>query len=144
MRLSVIPEIPSGLVIPLEQCGIRTDSDFLSMTAAEILRSLPPGVVSIGEIKRYKNIVIEAASAPGYPARSLLNSMSGNVSPTIELSSSLGYITHLLAAHSGRVVELAGGRDSRKSVRQGSFVSTYLAQGYQGTCAQRRFALSRY
>ncbi|KAF9446615.1 hypothetical protein P691DRAFT_708249 [Macrolepiota fuliginosa MF-IS2] len=128
MRLNFIPELPQGLVASLEEHSIRTDSDFLSLSIVELLRNLPPGVATIGEIKRYKAIVAEASSAPGHSAKTLFDSTSGNDPPTVvDLPSSLACISPILAAHSGRIVELVGEGNSMKSEFALNLILRFLA-----------------
>ncbi|KAH7884633.1 P-loop containing nucleoside triphosphate hydrolase protein [Phlebopus sp. FC_14] len=67
MRLqSLIPTIPQDLVLALETCGIRTDTDLLFCgTSIGVLQRLPPGIVSLADLEKYTSLVAEKASAPG-------------------------------------------------------------------------------
>lgn len=118
MRLSAIPELPHEFVRCLEECGLKTDAEFLSTAPVEILRSMPSGSITRAEISRYKEMVAKAASAPGLVAGSLLESVSERMSYEVasELPSSLATLSHILSPHNGRVVELSGHRESKRSV----------------------------
>lgn len=118
MRLGTILELPPGITTPLEEHGIKTDNDLISMTPMDILRILPPGTITLGEISRCKDIVARASAASGYSANSLMRLSPSVLSSTLStaLPLSLDPIKHYLVAHSGRVVELSGHRDSKKSV----------------------------
>lgn len=119
MRLSAIPELPHEFVGCLEECGLKTDAEFLSTAPVEILRNMPSGSTTTrAEIGIYKEMVAKAASAPGLVAGSLLESVSERMSYEVasELPSSLATLSHILSPHNGRVVELSGHRESKRSV----------------------------
>lgn len=118
MRLSAVPELPQKFVECLEERGLKTDVEFLSTPTVEILRNMPPSSITRAEIGIYKEMVANAASAPGLVAASLLKPVSEKMSyeMTFELPSSLATLSHILSPHNGRVVELSGHPESKRSV----------------------------
>jgi hypothetical protein len=115
MRLSTITELPPEIVTFLEDEGIKTDSDFLSLSAVDILRKLPPKGITLGSIKKYKDIVARTSSATGVSATTLLESLHA-FTPS-ETTNSLIPVIPALAAHTGRVVEVSGHTNGKKSVK---------------------------
>jgi RAD51-like protein 3 len=120
MRLrSLIPTIPGDIVAVLEACGIRTDADLLfSGSPIDILQRLPPGVVSLADLKAYTALVADNASARG---------IRGDALYTVELQRQHAYHTDLTCGvdeldalvngfGGGRVFEISGDRGSGKTV----------------------------
>lgn len=120
MRLqSLIPAIPSDFVAVLEPCGIRTDTDLLFFgTPIDILQKLPPGTVSLADLKTYIGLVAESASARG---------IRGDELYTEELQRRRDYDTDITCGvdeldalvsgfGNGRVFEISGDRGSGKTV----------------------------
>lgn len=120
MRLqSLILSIPGDLVAALEACGIRTAADLLfSGTPIDILQRLPPGVVSLADLKTYIALVTESASARG---------IRGDALYPEELQRRHGYDTDVTCGvdeldalvngfGGGRVFEISGDRGSGKTV----------------------------
>jgi hypothetical protein len=117
MRLSAVAELSPEIIARLEEQGIKTDSDFLSLTGVEILRKLPHGTSTLGQIHDFKTIVARVSSAPGVSARIRLDSTPVSFSgDDASCPASLGLISLALAPYSGRVVEVSGTANSRKSV----------------------------
>lgn len=124
MRLGAIPELPNAIAKSLEEHGIKTDAIFLSMAPLDILRKLPLGSISLGEINRCKEIVARVSAAPGQSASSLLKSVPQKPSSmNVELPLSLEPVQSYFSPHTDKVVELSGDRNSRKSVRRAHKVS---------------------
>ncbi|KAF8556211.1 P-loop containing nucleoside triphosphate hydrolase protein [Imleria badia] len=120
MRLhSLIPTIPGDIVAVLEACGIRTDADLLfSGSPIDILQRLPPGVVSLADLKAYTALVADNASARG---------IRGDALYTVELQRQHAYHTDLTCGvdeldalvngfGGGRVFEISGDRGSGKTL----------------------------
>jgi RAD51-like protein 3 len=117
MRLSAIPELPAALAKSLEEHGIRTDAMLLSMLPMDIIRKLPLGSITLGEINHCKEIAARVSAAPGQSASSLLKSVPQKLSSmNIELPPSLEPVNLYLSPHSNKVVELSGDRNSGRSV----------------------------
>ncbi|XP_006459252.1 hypothetical protein AGABI2DRAFT_66758 [Agaricus bisporus var. bisporus H97] len=127
MRLGAIPELPNAIAKSLEEHGIKTDAIFLSMAPLDILRKLPLGSISLGEINRCKEIVARVSAAPGQSASSLLKSVPQKPSSmNVELPLSLEPVQSYFSPHTDKVVELSGDRNSRKSEFFLNIVLRYL------------------
>ena len=122
MRLqSLIPAIPGDLVAILEDCGFRTDTDLLfSGSPIDILQKLPPGVVTLADLKTYIALVAEKTSARG---------IRGDELYAEQLQRQLDYDTNITCGvdeldtlvkgfGNGRVFEISGERGSGKTVRR--------------------------
>ena len=119
MRLAaLVPFIPENLVTSLERCGIRTDADLLfSAPVFDIFRSLPPGTVTLRDLKRYVDTVAEKVSAPGISAEKLLDLEIQAQSNDSGLQSGVPELDHLLDGFGGcRVIEISGDKQSGKTV----------------------------
>lgn len=116
MRLSTITELPPAFVAFLEEQEVKTDSDFLSVTSVDIIRKLPQGTSTLGRISYYKTAVARASSAPGFSGRTLLQS-TPSISPkgSTKRWPSLTPVSPTLSPYTGRVIEVSGDSDSRKS-----------------------------
>lgn len=131
MRLqSLIPTIPGDLVAVLETCGIRTDADLLiSGTPIDILQRLPPGVVSLADLKTYIALVAESASARGIQGDALYTEeLQRRHDYDTELTCGVGELDALVNGFGGgRVFEISGDRGSGKTVRR-TRIHRYIAQ----------------
>lgn len=120
MRLqSLIPTIPSDLVATLEACGIRTDADILfSGTPIDILQRLPPGVISLADLKRYIALVAESASARGISGDELYTEeLQRRHAHDMDITCGVEELDALVNGFGGgRVLEISGDRGSGKTV----------------------------
>lgn len=116
MRLTAITELPPEFIAHLEEQGIKTDADLLSLTSADISHKLPPRTITLGQINNFKATVARGSSAPGVSARILLDSASVASSKDNLRCPSLGPTLPILAPCSGRVIEVSGLPNSGKSV----------------------------
>ncbi|KXN91628.1 hypothetical protein AN958_12480 [Leucoagaricus sp. SymC.cos] len=117
MRLSAITELPLEMITTLEEQGIKTDADFLSVPLVDVLLKLPPGKTTLGQLNDYRELVSRASSAPGIPAEQLMGRLPETTSTKhdIKWSPSLLPVSGALTPFSGRVIEIAGHGNSRKS-----------------------------
>jgi len=117
MRLSAIPDLPPGVVTSLENQGIKTEVDFLSLAEVDIIRKLPQS--TLGQISLLRTIVARASSAVGLSARCLLDSVPTN-SPSkktgLESTKSLEPVLPCLVPYTGRVLEVSGHTSSVEMV----------------------------
>jgi RAD51-like protein 3 len=119
MRLTaLVPSIPENVVTSLERCGIKTDADLLfSAPVFDIFRSLPPGTVTLCDLKRYVDAVAEKVSAPGVSAERLLDLEIQAQENDSSLQSGVPELDHLLGGFGGRrVIEISGEKQSGKTV----------------------------
>ncbi|KAH7924065.1 P-loop containing nucleoside triphosphate hydrolase protein [Leucogyrophana mollusca] len=118
MRLQNLqPLLAPELICALEASGIKTDSDLLfSGSSVDILARLPPGVVSLTELKRCIALVEERASAPGIRADELLAREVAARDADEELMSGVTSLDELVGGFGGsRVFEISGEGGSGKS-----------------------------
>jgi len=119
MRLSAIPSLPPDIVASLDSQGIKTGTDLFSLAEIDIIRKLPYGQCTLGQISLHRTIVSSTSSAVGLSARSLLNSVSTN-SPTNKTRlyslESLRPVLPSLVPYTGRVLEVSGHIGSVESV----------------------------
>ena len=117
----MIPTVPSDLVAILEACGIKTDADLLfSGTPIDILQRLPPGVVSLADLKTYIALVAETTSARGSRGDELYTEESQRRHDygTI-ITCGVDELDALVSGFgNGRVFEISGNRGSGKTVRR--------------------------
>jgi RAD51-like protein 3 len=151
MRLhSLIPTVPSDLVTALENCGIRTDTDLLfSGTTIEVLRKLPPGVVSLADLEKYTRLVAESASAPGIRGdEQYAEELRKRNEDTIDLTSGVAELDALVGGFgNSRVFEISGDKGSGKTVRRlqlprHHFSACILGAGIAGCSATTRSSLA--
>ncbi|KAI9567346.1 P-loop containing nucleoside triphosphate hydrolase protein [Boletus coccyginus] len=120
MRLqSLIPTIPSDLVAVLEACGIRTDADILfSGTPIDILQRLPPGVISLADLKPYIALVAESASARGISGDELYTEeLQRRHAHDMDITCGVEELDALVNGFGGgRVLEISGDRGSGKTL----------------------------
>lgn len=120
MRLqSLIPTIPSDLVAILENCGIKTDADLLfSGTPIDILQRLPPGVVSLADLKTYTELVAERASVRGIRGDELYTEeLQRRHEYDTDITCGVDELDALVSGFgNGRVFEISGDRGSGKTV----------------------------
>ena len=78
MRLSnlssLICSAHPDLLRDLEDCGVETDVDLFAANALDIFKRLPPGTVSLQELRDLIASIAEAASAPGICAADIMAS----------------------------------------------------------------------
>ncbi|KAG8213242.1 hypothetical protein J3R82DRAFT_11710, partial [Butyriboletus roseoflavus] len=119
MRLhSLIPTIPSDFVNVLEACGIRTDTDILfSGTPIDILQRLPPGVVSLADLKTYIGLVAESTSARGIRGDELYTEeLQRRRDHDTDITCGVAELDTLVSGFgNGRVFEISGDRGSGKT-----------------------------
>jgi len=117
MRLSAISSLPPEVVASLEDKGIKTEADLLSLAQVDIKRKLPQS--TLGQISLHRTTVARASSAVGLSARCLLNSVPVN-SPSkktgLGFSKSLEPILPCLVPYTGRVLEVSGHTGSVETV----------------------------
>jgi RAD51-like protein 3 len=117
MRLGAIPELPTNIAKSLEEHGIKTDAVLLSIPPLDILRRLPLGSITLGEINHCKEIVARVSAAPGQSASSLLKLVPQKLpSMNMGLPLSLEPVNLYFSPNTDKVVELSGDRNSGRSV----------------------------
>ena len=131
MRLhSLVPTIPDDLVATLEACGIRTDVDLLFFgTPIDILQKLPPGVVSLADLKTCIRLVAESASARGIPGDALYaEQLQQRHEHDIDMTCGVDELDALVSGFGGgRVFEISGDRGSGKTVcNRRDSIATFL------------------
>jgi len=117
MRLSAIPGLPPEVVASLENQGIKTEADFLSLAEVDVIRKLPQS--TLGQISLHRTIVAKASSAIGLSARCLLDSVPVNSlskKTGLESNKSLEPILPCLVPYTGRVLEVSGHTSSVETV----------------------------
>lgn len=125
MRLSLFPFLPQDLVLSLEQIGIRTDSDFLFSSITDILQKLPPGTVTLQDLKTYISEITNKCSALGVPGNVLLAFEHERQEQESDLGSGVKDLDALLDNFGGsRVFEISGEKASGKTVSSVSLGST--------------------
>ncbi|KAG9315058.1 P-loop containing nucleoside triphosphate hydrolase protein [Chiua virens] len=119
MRLqSLIPTIPSDLVAALEACGVRTEADLLfSGTPIDILQRLPPGTVSLADLKTYITLVAQSTSAPGVQGNELYEQeLHRRRDCDTDITCGVNELDALVGGFgNGRVFEISGDRGSGKT-----------------------------
>jgi len=117
MRLSAIPSLPPEVVASLENQGIKTEADLLSLAEVDIIRKLPQS--TLGQISLHRTVVARASSAVGLSARCLLDLVPVNSSSKktgLESTKSLEPVLPCLVPHTGRVLEVSGRTSSVETV----------------------------
>jgi RAD51-like protein 3 len=128
MRLSLFPFLPQDLVLSLEQIGIRTDSDFLFSSITDILQKLPPGSVTLQDLKIYISEITNKCSALGVRGNILLALEHERQEQELNLGSGVKDLDALLDDFGGsRVFEISGEKASGKTV---SSVSTLCGTAF--------------
>jgi len=118
MRLSLYPFLPEDIVSSLDQIGIRTDFDLLfSSTAIDIVRRLPPGTISIQDLKHFTAQIIEESSALGVRGDALLALERAKQEQQLDFASGVTDLDALLNGFGGsRIFEVSGEKASGKTV----------------------------
>lgn len=119
MRLdSFAPSLATDIdVSSLHECEIRTETDLLfSNTTVATFRKLPPGTMSLRDLKAYTALVAESASAFGTRADVLLNTESDNHDDLVTGVSGLDKLFGGIGT--SQVVEISGDKGAGKTVSQ--------------------------
>ncbi|KAF4599699.1 hypothetical protein EYR40_006798 [Pleurotus pulmonarius] len=107
---------PAPLVTALEQKGYRTGADLLFGASAEdIFRQLPINTIGFNEFQGCLARVLEASSAEGSDAGSLLRGEATTMA-TCCLATGVDDLDELLAGLGGTVIEISGDIGSGKSM----------------------------
>jgi RAD51-like protein 3 len=119
MRLALFSFLPEDLVSSLEKIGIRTDADLLfSSVTADILRRLPPGIVTLQDLKHYMAQITDKSSALGVRGDILLALECEKQEQALDsVGSGVKDLDALLNGFGGpRVFELSGEKAAGKTV----------------------------
>lgn len=118
MRLAtLIPHVPSDIVVYLDECGIRTDTDLLFSPIIEVYRQLPIGSISLLDLERLVARVAELGSAPGISALDMLENETKRRVKYASLTTGATELDNLLRSFGDcRVIEISGDRQSGKTV----------------------------
>jgi RAD51-like protein 3 len=118
MRLSLFPFLPENIVSSLQQIGIRTDSDLLfSASTADILQKLPPGTVTLQDLRKYTAEITDERSALGVRGDTLLALEREKQDKGLDFGAGVTDLDALVDGFGGsRVFEISGEKASGKTV----------------------------
>ncbi|KAF9522315.1 P-loop containing nucleoside triphosphate hydrolase protein [Crepidotus variabilis] len=112
MRLSgLVPSISAELVDHLESLNIRTETDLLFSSTADMVKRLPHSGITASELEATKRIICEQCSSPGLSA---FHSLETKLAPQ-ELSTGREPLDRILDGLSG-LVQISGDRESGKTL----------------------------
>lgn len=128
MRLSaLIPTLSAELVSSLDACGIKSEADLVFSTPLDTFNRLPPGTISLHDLKNAISLVANLVSAPGVRGDTLLSETQKqklDFERDGALRSGIVELDRLLDGFGGpRVLEVSGDVGCGKTVGFFAFLS---------------------